>query len=71
MKNGKWIVEGAAVLIMPPKEFEFTQCLKFLARSPLEPCHMVENSTLYKVQKFEGEPVLMQIQDRSKRSLSF
>lgn len=69
MKNGKWIDGGASVLITPPKEFEFTQCLKFLARSPLEPCHRVENSSLYKFNKFEGEPVLMKIQGRNKRAL--
>jgi len=37
------------------------QCLKFLTRSALEPCHVVENNILYKLEKFEGKPVLLKI----------
>ena len=66
---GKWIDEGASVLLMPPQEFDFSQCLKFLARSPLEPCHRVDNNTLYKLEKFESEPVLLKIRGRSKNAL--
>ncbi len=63
---GKWVDEGASVLLMPPQEFDFLQCLKFLTRSPLEPCHVVENNILYKLEKFEGAPVLIKIQRRNK-----
>jgi DNA-3-methyladenine glycosylase II len=63
---GKWIDEGASVLLMPPKEFDFSQCLKFLTRSPLEPCHVVENNSIYKLDKFEGKPILIKIQYNKK-----
>jgi DNA-3-methyladenine glycosylase II len=66
---GKWVDEAASVLLKLPKEFDFSQCLQFLARSPLEPCHKVDNNTLYKLEKFEGEPVLMKIHGHNKRTL--
>ena len=61
---GKWVDEGASVLLMAPQEFDFSQCLNFFARSPLEPCHAVENNTLFKLEKFDGEMVLMKIRAR-------
>lgn len=64
---GKWVDEGASVLLVPPQEFDFSQCLKFLTRSPHEPCHRVEKDTLYKLEKFDGKPVLLKIQSRSKK----
>lgn len=62
---GKWIDEGASVLLMPPPEFDFSQCLKFLSRSPHEPCHIVEKDILYKLEKFEKRLVLIKIQCRN------
>lgn len=56
---GKWFDDGASVLLKPPKEYDFLQCLKFLARSPLEPCHAIENGAVLKLEKFEGKPVLI------------
>ena len=58
---GRWLDEGGSVLLTGPKEFDFSKCLQFLARSPLEPCHVVENNTLYKVENFDCKPVLMKI----------
>jgi len=66
---GKWIDQGASVLLMPPQEFDFSQCLKFLTRSPLEPCHVVENNILYKLEKFEGKPALLKIQCRDQNTI--
>jgi DNA-3-methyladenine glycosylase II len=66
---GKWVDEGASIILTPPREFDFLQCLKFLTRSPLEPCHVVENNTLFKLEKFEGQPVLMKIQDHRQKTL--
>jgi DNA-3-methyladenine glycosylase II len=63
---GKWVDEGASVLLMPPKEFDFRQCLKFLTRSPLEPCHEVENNAVYKLERFEGLLILIKIQHYKK-----
>ena len=59
---GKWTDRGPSVLLKPPKEFDFSQCLKFLARSFKEPCHTVEDSTLFKLLKFENKPILLKIQ---------
>jgi DNA-3-methyladenine glycosylase II len=66
---GKWIDEGASILLMTPPEFDFLQCLKFLNRSPLEPCHVVENNILYKLEKFEGKPTVLKIQCRDQNTL--
>ncbi|MCP4631251.1 MAG: hypothetical protein GY850_48230 [bacterium] len=54
---------------MPPQEFDFSQCLKFLTRPPLEPCHVVENNILFKLEKFEREPVLIKIQCRDQNTI--
>ena len=53
--------ENSLIVLKTPKEFNFPQCLNFLARSPLEPCHKVQNNTLYKLEKFDGQMVLMKI----------
>jgi len=52
-----------------PKEFDFLQCLKFLTRSLLEPCYVVENNSIYKLEKFEGKPILIKIQHHNKNYL--
>ena len=69
MLNGKWLDDGKSLLLRGPQEFDFLQCLKFLARSPLEPCHVVENNTLYKLEKFDGEPVLLKINCREPNTI--
>jgi DNA-3-methyladenine glycosylase II len=67
---GKWVDEGTTVLLMPPAEFDFLQCLKFLGRSPLEPCHAIENDALFKLEQFDGEPILMKIRGAGGNRLS-
>ncbi len=59
---GKWIDKERSVLLMPPYEFDFSQCLRFLTRSPLELCHKVEKDTLFKLIKVEDERILLRIQ---------
>jgi DNA-3-methyladenine glycosylase II len=59
---GKWIDKGASVFLSAPKEFDFSQCLKFLARSFKEPCHAVEEDTLFKLLTFDDKPILLKIQ---------
>jgi DNA-3-methyladenine glycosylase II len=66
----KWDDGRTSFFLRLPKEFDFAKCLKFLARSPQEPCHLVKQDTLYKVLKFEDDPILLKIQLRNKNSLS-
>ena len=58
---GKWLDKERSVLLQPPDEFNFAQCLKFLARSPLELCHTVEADRLFKLIKIDDEHILMKI----------
>jgi DNA-3-methyladenine glycosylase II len=67
---GKWIDDRKAVMLMPPAEFDFLQCLKFFGRSPLEPCHAIDNDALLKLEQFDGEPVLMKIRASGSNRLS-
>jgi hypothetical protein len=53
--------DTSSAVLKTPKEFNFQHCLQFLARSPLEPCHRVQNNTLYKLEKIDGQMVLMKI----------
>ncbi|MBT8372551.1 MAG: DNA-3-methyladenine glycosylase 2 family protein [Desulfobacterales bacterium] len=52
-----------------PKEFDFSQCLKFLARSAKEPCHLIEDNTLYKLLKFDSEAAVLKIWHHRDNSL--
>jgi DNA-3-methyladenine glycosylase II len=56
---GKWVDQDHSVLIKPPNEFDFSQCLRFLIRSPLELCHTVEKDALFKLVKIEDERILL------------
>lgn len=58
---GKWVDKGRSVCLKMPSEFDFSQCLKFLSRSPLERCHTVEADTLFKLIKFDNRPILLKI----------
>ena len=53
--------DNSSVMLQTPKEFSFSHCLNFLARSPLELCHKVHNSSLYKLEKFDSRLVLLKI----------
>jgi DNA-3-methyladenine glycosylase II len=66
---GKWVDKGSAVLIKPPDEFDFSQCLKFLNRSPKEPCHSVEGDTLFKLLLFDHHPTLLKIHCSDNKNL--
>ncbi|MGD9303476.1 MAG: DNA-3-methyladenine glycosylase, partial [Desulfobacterales bacterium] len=58
-----------SVFLKPPKEFDFSQCLKFLARSFKEPCHVIAEDTLFKLLKFDDKPILLKIQRPDSRYL--
>ena len=63
----KWKDEGTSVILRLPKEFDFTKCLKFLARSPDEPCHLVKQNTLYKLLKLNDNLILLRIRPSEKK----
>ncbi|UCF95233.1 MAG: DNA-3-methyladenine glycosylase [Desulfobacterales bacterium] len=66
---GKWGDQGSSVFLRTPPVFDFTACLKYLARSPQEPCHRVAQETLYKLLRFGQEPVLLQIRPEDSNCL--
>jgi DNA-3-methyladenine glycosylase II len=66
---GKWVDQGRSVLLQPPNEFDFRQCLKFLTRSPLELCHSVKAQTLIKAVKFDDQLILLKIHSPSNGNL--
>ena len=65
----KWIDKGSAVFLRTPKEFDFLQCLKFLARSEKEQCHLIEDNTLYQPLKLDGQSVVLKIRYHREKSL--
>ena len=66
----KWDDRGALVFLRLPEEFDFAKCLNFLARSPEEPCHLVNQNALYKLLKLADDPILLKLQLRDKITLS-
>ncbi len=58
---GKWVDKERSVFLNTPREFDFSKCLKFLTRSPLERCHTVEADTLFKLIKIDDERILLKI----------
>ncbi len=66
---GIWVDKGRSILLQPPNEFDFSQCLKFLTRSPLELCHTVETQTLIKPVKFDNEIILLKIRSSNNGNL--
>ena len=54
------------VHIPVPREFDFTQNLQFLKRSPREVLHRVEENSVVKLLQIEGERVLFRVNDSGK-----
>jgi DNA-3-methyladenine glycosylase II len=57
----KWINEGSTLEILPPKEFDFKECLIFLGRSEGEILHQIKDGYLYKLIKVNEEIILLKI----------
>ena len=53
--------------IVPPREFSFDQCLRFLGRSDLEPLHRIENETLFKIVQIEGRRIPISVTSHGNR----
>lgn len=56
-----WSDHELYIEIFPPKEFDFSQCLVFLARSDQEILHQIEGGCLFKLIKVDGELVLFKL----------
>ncbi len=49
-------------LLSTPAIFDFSRCLRYLGRSPLELLHRVEDNRLYKLLRLDGQLVLLAIE---------
>ncbi|WP_342433210.1 DNA-3-methyladenine glycosylase 2 [Neobacillus sp. FSL H8-0543] len=56
-----WMDHGLSIEIIPPKEFNFNECLVFLGRSENEILHQIRAGYLYKLVKINGELILLKI----------
>lgn len=55
------------VVITPPKEFSFKECLVYLGRSDIECLHKIKDSELYKVIEIEKQKILFKVSSDNKR----
>lgn len=62
MNNMVWRCKKDCLVISPPKEFDFDQCLVFLNRSELEILHYIQEKRVYKLIKAQGKKVLITIE---------
>jgi len=60
-----WIDHELSIEILPPKEFNFQECLVFLGRSDLEVLHQRRDGSLYKLIKLDEELILLKIWSNS------
>jgi DNA-3-methyladenine glycosylase II len=56
-----WLDHRLSIEIIPPKEFNFNECLVFLGRSEQEILHQIRDGYLYKLVKINGEVILLKI----------
>ncbi|MEC2055843.1 DNA-3-methyladenine glycosylase 2 [Peribacillus psychrosaccharolyticus] len=57
----RWTNHEQSVEIFPPKEFNFTECLRFLNRSEQEILHKIQDCVLSKLLNVNGELILVEI----------
>lgn len=53
--------------LIPPKEFNFNECLVYLNRSNNECLHEVVDNALYKLVKLDGEIILLKVTSNNKK----
>ncbi|MED1202772.1 DNA-3-methyladenine glycosylase family protein [Heyndrickxia acidicola] len=56
-----WIDYPSYMEIVPPKEFNFEECLVFLGRSDKEILHQIKDGSLFKLLKVRGELIVCKI----------
>jgi len=66
IKNEYWADKVEYVVITPPQEFSFQECLVYLGRSNNECLHSLDGDTLHKLIKIGEEPILLKISQNNK-----
>ncbi|HWO77317.1 MAG TPA: DNA-3-methyladenine glycosylase [Bacillus sp. (in: firmicutes)] len=61
----KWKRHESYLEILPPKEFDFKECLVFLGRSSQEVLHQIKAGSVYKLLKIKDETILLKISGSS------
>ncbi|WP_342443042.1 DNA-3-methyladenine glycosylase [Lysinibacillus sp. FSL K6-0075] len=61
----KWKNEDCCIVIEPPKEFNYTECLQFLKRSNQEVLHHMKDDVLYKLLKINEQLILCKITEQA------
>ena len=59
----------AKIKIKTPKEFDFAECLRFLARSEKECLHLIKGQSLWKLMEGEEKPILLKITEEKEGEL--
>ena len=54
-------ISSSTISIPTPKEFDFTECLKFLGRSDQERLHFIENDKIRKLLKLHAKKILLEL----------
>ncbi|MFD1176455.1 DNA-3-methyladenine glycosylase family protein [Paenibacillus puldeungensis] len=57
----KWIDRESDIVIYPPKEFSFEECLVYLGRSDQEVLHQIDEGSIYKLIKVNEALILCKI----------
>ncbi len=57
------------IKIPTPKEFDFAECLRFLARSEKESLHIIKDQSLWKLIETSDQPILVEIFQEQKDEL--
>jgi DNA-3-methyladenine glycosylase II len=65
VRTMNWLDHRLSIEIIPPKEFNFNECLVFLGRSEQEILYQIRDGYLYKLVKINGEFILLKVGSHS------
>jgi DNA-3-methyladenine glycosylase II len=61
LEGQKWIDQETFIMLIPPEEFRFSECLTFLGRSSQEILHEIIDDSFYKLIKVKDEHILLKV----------
>ena len=61
LPSDRWRDGESCIEILPPPDFNYRECLAFMARSGLECLHQVRGAELYKLLEISGERVVIRV----------